>query len=282
MSLFESLTSIMITDCYFDSEPLARMLEEGAPLRRRIERLELVDACGSDEALAWIFRMYRNDNARTLDDEWEESFREDEGLRQWLSDTHDVVLFDPKDHIAQGAAEASILERMKYDYELWRLFHSISEDLVSYEQRWSDPFSSTLAFPNLRRLSIPAFHEYLMIVALFARGLFPNLKHLAINRDPRYGDCELQVDALDLRTMRRSITRPYLDALTPGRDGYILPSRLPPDPDIFNLPVVEEDAWVPLSYEELEEFQSESPVYRGPELDVLDLERVVVVFDDHD
>ncbi|KAL8291466.1 hypothetical protein RQP46_002444 [Phenoliferia psychrophenolica] len=251
LKVFDNLTSLIITTSSFDTEFIAHLLEEGAPLRNQIERLELVDVCDCDDAIAWIFWMYRHAN--------------------W-SEEHAIIVFDATGVPIDGL-EPAILKLMKVDFDTWRyLWFWDSHDDVTEAQRWTDPFSSSLSFPHLRQLSIPAFHGFHFVSILFSRGHFPHLKHLTINRDPEYGEAEFEVNDLDLITMRRSVTRPHLDKFTPGPDGTILPSR----DSQYDWSGVDPNVWVPLSYEELEKFEMESPAYRGPELELLDLTRIVV------
>ncbi|KAL8291468.1 hypothetical protein RQP46_002446 [Phenoliferia psychrophenolica] len=272
MGLCDNLTSIIITDCYFDPEPLAHLLEEGTPLRQRIERLELVNACGSDEAIAWILWMYRNNKEVTtlLENRWEDDFRKDTETCEWLSAAHGVDLFNTDGSSAPGA-EDNVVKKMRDNFDIFERFYWHSEDIISNAGRLESTFSSALAFPNLRRLSIPAFQETKLIPTLFGGRTFPNLKYLAFNHNPQLGRCELLVSDLDVLMMRRSVTRPYLYTITPGRNGTILPpTRSVPD-------AVDPVEWVALSYEDLKKFEVESPEYRGPELDELDLARIVVV-----
>ncbi|KAL8291513.1 hypothetical protein RQP46_002491 [Phenoliferia psychrophenolica] len=203
--IFDNLTSLVINDCFVDSELLARLLEEGTPLRQRIERFELVDACGCNGAFSWIFWMYRADDARAFLPWWGDSW-EDEESCQWLSDTHDIDLFDAQGEIMPGV-QATILKRIKHDLNLWKNFWWASDDNLTDALRWSNPFSSILAFPNLRRLSIPAPSEFNTVPIIFGRGHFRSLKHLAFTKGPPTGEGEFVVTTLDLLTLRRSVTR---------------------------------------------------------------------------
>ncbi|KAL8291451.1 hypothetical protein RQP46_002429 [Phenoliferia psychrophenolica] len=178
---------------------------EGTPLRQRIERFELVDVCGGDAAVSWIFWMYQHQDVLELQGGWEERW-EDEESCQWLSDTHGIDLFDGLGDPDPGA-EGAILKKMTHNFVVWEAFCCASYDAVTDAQRWTDPFSTTLAFSNLRRLSIPAFHEFDLIPTFLGRGHFPNLKSLAFNRNPQTGEEDLEVTRLDLLTMRRSVTR---------------------------------------------------------------------------